>query len=112
MNSEKAFTKWAKQRNHRKSRRATKRRLQSAHIKHTVFCPKANKPKHLYKSEAAAKKALEYVDETFRENQKIRPRGYYYCPHCGGWHLTHHKTTKTTLTQAERRIFGENWQSD
>lgn len=107
MRSEKEFTHWAKQKN-RKRKYAAKQRQKTAYIKNYVFCPKANKPKHLYKSEAAAKKALEFVDVTFRPNQKVRPQGYYYCPYCGGWHLTHHKTTKTTLTQAEKRLFGVN----
>ncbi|MCM1323239.1 MAG: hypothetical protein NC218_03550 [Acetobacter sp.] len=107
MKSEKAFTSWARQKN-KKRKYAANQRRKTAHIKNMVFCPKANKPKHLYKSEAAAKKALEFVDETFRPEQKVRPQGYYYCPYCGGWHLTHYKTTKTILSRHEKKFFAES----
>lgn len=56
-------------------------------IKNYVWCGGCGRKKHLYKSEKAACKALEFTDLTFSEGKK-KPIRCFYCKYCLGWHLT------------------------
>ena len=56
--------------------------------KSRVFCPSARKQKIKFDSEEAAKRFINWNGKEILEENGYAPRRAYYCPACGGWHVT------------------------
>lgn len=53
-----------------------------------VFCPSARKQKIKFDSKEAAKRFINWNGKEILEENGYAPRRAYYCPACGGWHVT------------------------
>ncbi len=53
-----------------------------------IYCPASRKNKVLFESEKAADNFIKYNADDIREQNGYAPIRSYYCPICGGWHVT------------------------
>lgn len=54
-----------------------------------ILCPDCGKSKILFGSERKATNFIKYNGkDILKENQTIDDLRVYYCPSCGGWHIT------------------------
>lgn len=71
--------------------------------KSRVFCPSARKQKIKFDSEEAAKRFINWNGKEILEENGYAPRRAYYCPACGGWHVTS-SSRKTNNTVIDREL--------
>lgn len=57
-------------------------------IKNRYFCNGCNRVKMLFKSEKKAENFIKYNSDEILNETGIAPVRAYYCPFCGGWHIT------------------------
>lgn len=53
-----------------------------------VYCAASRKYKVLFESEKSANNFIKYNSDDIREQNGYAPIRSYYCPICGGWHVT------------------------
>ena len=58
-------------------------------IKNRVFCTNAARPKMLFKTQSKADNFIRYNAAEIEAASGVAPRRSYWCPACGGWHVTH-----------------------
>lgn len=56
--------------------------------KNRIFCPDCTRPKLLFKTEKQANNFIRFNAEEIAEENGYAPVRSYYCPLCGGWHVT------------------------
>ena len=68
--------------------------------KNRVKCLAINRNKMLFETKKEADRCIKFNEEDIRKNgtKKFKKLRSYYCPFCGGWHITH-----TNLNREERR---------
>ena len=60
-----------------------------------IFCSACHRPKMLFESQEKADNFIRYnaAEMAEDENDEYIPIRSYYCPSCGGWHVTHQVVT-------------------
>jgi hypothetical protein len=61
---------------------------ETIHPKHTVFCLCASRRKLLFETSQKANNFIKFNAQTIFEKKGYAPIRSYYCPLCGGWHVT------------------------
>lgn len=60
--------------------------------KNRIMCPDCGRPKILFETEAKAKNFIRYNGVNIQKTGQLRP---YYCPACGGYHISSKKHKKS-----------------
>lgn len=57
--------------------------------KNRVYCNGSRRRKILFETEEKANNFLKFNADEICEQSGVKPIRVYYCPACGGWHVTH-----------------------
>lgn len=72
--------------------------------KNKVFCIECGRMKQLFETESKANNFLKFNSEEILEENERAPIRSYYCPACGGWHVTSSPIALNIKTRSERFI--------
>lgn len=73
-------------------------------VKNKVFCIDCGRSKQLFESESKADNFIRFNGEEILEESDKAPIRSYYCPSCGGWHVTSSPIAWNVKTRSERFI--------
>lgn len=73
-------------------------------VKNKVFCIDCGRSKQLFESESKADNFIRFNGEEILEESDKAPIRSYYCPSCGGWHVTSSPIARNVKTRSERFI--------
>lgn len=74
--------------------------------KNQYYCPGCGKTKMLFESQKKADNFIRFNKDAFVEEGKKAPVRSYYCPVCGGWHVTSNPNEEqfTTMSDPNSRL--------
>lgn len=67
-----------------------------------VFCLPSNKPKMLFENRKKAENFIRFNGPEILENTGKAPVRSYYCPFCGGWHVTSNPSYAAGIAMDQR----------
>ena len=73
-------------------------------IKNRVYCIDCGRSKQLFETEKQADNFIKFNSEEIMETEEKAPVRSYFCPSCGGWHVTSSPVAFGGPTRSERMI--------
>ena len=62
--------------------------------KNRLFCASSQRIKMLFPTQEKADNFIRFNADNIAEENEFTPVRSYYCPSCGGWHVTHHSNDR------------------
>jgi len=72
--------------------------------KNRFFCEDCGKVKMLFETKKKADTFIAFNREEIAGEKGYKPERSYFCPYCGGWHVTSHKEQLSIQSRTERVI--------